>query len=623
MPTLIRIAGLFTALMLMHAGASAATPKEIEAAKKKGADWIQAKYAKGASGEIGHTCLCGLALLEYGIPGTDPAVKAITESVRNAAYTQNKTYQISLCLMYLDRYGEPADVPLIQALAARLLVGQNLNGGWGYDCIPAVAPADVQLLRGLKPGEPGKLHPEVEKYAQKLPTVRAGKDPIIPDDNSNTQFAVIAVWLSRKHGVPTDAAFTMIENRFRAAQNPQTGGWGYAYSVVGNFTPGEGTPSMYCAGLIGLATGIARREERRTKPEPKPEPKKSEPVVDPKKNPDDPFFNPVTKTPAEPKVEPKKNPPRLADALDRASLMAFTGLGIHLAESARAGNGALLLKTDSVHGRNDLYFLWSLERVGVIYGVEKIGGVNWYEAGAHSLVHTQSPDGSWGRTDYGADVNTAFAVLFLCKSNLARDLSGKVQKEHSTEMKAGNPTGTDPKTTENPGGITKKDPLEPPVFVPGPVGSEVATLAAELVRSGDQDWAKSLAKLRDAKGAVHTQALATAVYKLDGEKRKEVREALAERLTRMNADTLRAMAKVEDPELRRAAVLAMAMKDDKAHIPDLVAALTDDEDFVVRAARAGLRSLTGEDFGPAPNASAGEKTLAATSWRQWMSKQKK
>jgi HEAT repeat protein len=114
-----------------------------------------------------------------------------------------------------------------------------------------------------------------------------------------------------------------------------------------------------------------------------------------------------------------------------------------------------------------------------------------------------------------------------------------------------------------------------------------------------------------------------AVGRLEGDKRREVRAALAERLTRMNAETLRAMMKSEESELRRGAVLAMAMKDDKGHIPDLINAMMDEEDFVVRAARAGLLSLTGEDFGPRPNATADEKALTLKNWQEWFAKQPK
>src|SRR5262249_30218867 len=194
---------------------------------------------------------------------------------------------------------------------------------------------------------------------------------------------------------------------------------------------GTGSPAMHGAGLIGLATAVARREERLSKTDKKEEPK---PGAETKKS-DDPFFNPPTKT--EPKKNPAKRPP---DNLDRAVQFAFQGLGQHVAESARANNGALSLQGVGL-GRHDLYFFWSLERVGVIFGVDKIGGVDWYEAGAHTLVRTQAPDGSWGTGpgggSYGSEVGTAFAVLFLCKSNLARDLSSKVQREIATELRAG------------------------------------------------------------------------------------------------------------------------------------------------------------------------------------------
>jgi HEAT repeat protein len=131
-----------------------------------------------------------------------------------------------------------------------------------------------------------------------------------------------------------------------------------------------------------------------------------------------------------------------------------------------------------------------------------------------------------------------------------------------------------------------------------------------------------LKKLRETKGSIHTQALLASVNRLDGERRQWAREALAERLTRMTAETLRGMAKDEEPEMRRAAVLAMAMKDEKVHIPDLIAALLDEEEVVVRGAKAGLKSLAGQDFGPGVNATAGEKKLAFAAWNEWLGKQK-
>ena len=630
MSVTLRTTGCLALLVACSSVGRGATPQEIDAAIKKGADSLKARYAKagGAGGAddgggygIGPTCLSGLALLEAGVPPTDPALKNITSHVRNAAYRQTRTYQVSLCLMYLDRLGEPGDVPLIQALAVRLLVSQSAGGGWGYDTISSVPQADVQRLQAIKPGPAGKFHPDVEEYARALVAQRAkGNTPGVGDDNSNTQFAVMAVWMARKHGVPVDSALDLIERRYIASQT-RTGGWPYSGPAAnGGGPPGgaemAGSPSMYCAGLIGLATGVARQEEKhkaREEKKPRPDPKK-----DPPKKSDDPFFNPPPKEGKEPPR--KKKPTRPLTATDRAVQGGLAGLGVHVARSAQAGRGGLALDRAG-HGRHDLYFFWSLERVGVIFGVEKIGGVDWYEAGAQTLVHSQSPDGSWSGS-YNREVDTAFAILFLCRSNLARDLSGKVQKETGTEMKAGIIPGIDPQPgTPTAGG--NPDPAAPPLVLPGATGSQAAILVGELLRAPEKDWSKVLAKLRDTKGSVHTQALLGAVARVQGAQRKAVREALAERLTRMTADTLREMAKYDDVELRRAAILAMAMKDDKAHIPDLVAAILDEEDMVVRAARAGLKSLTGEDFGPDANATAGEKLFTVDSWKKWMAKEQK
>jgi hypothetical protein len=321
----IRAAGLLGLLVASAPVALAANQKEIDNALKGGTEYLKARYARagvgpgvgpgvapvigpvGTGGDhgIGPTALTGLALLEGGVPVTDPAVKNITDMVRDASYKQTKTYQISLCLMYLDRYGDPNDTPLIQMLAIRLLVGQVADGGWGYDCITAVGPQDEQRLRAnLKetrlvagPGGakgPPKLHEEVEKYGQALLDAkrRPGGVASGTTDNSNTQFAVLAVWMARKHGAPVEDALDLIEKRFLTGQNARTGGWSYmgapANAPANAFL--HGSPAMFCSGLLGMSTALARREERRLKKDPPAGPKPDAPAKPDKPN--DPFYNP-------------------------------------------------------------------------------------------------------------------------------------------------------------------------------------------------------------------------------------------------------------------------------------------------------------------------------------------
>jgi hypothetical protein len=151
--------------------------------------------------------------------------------------------------------------------------------------------------------------------------------------------------------------------------------------------------------------------------------------------------------------------------------------------------------------------------------------------------------------------------------------------------------------------------------------ASAARLSAALVFAEPARQAEKLAQYRDAKGIVYTEALANALPQLEGATQKSAREFLADRLTRMTAATLKSRLDDPRPELRRAAALAWAMKDDRAAIPELIALLEDPEDQVVRAARAGLKSLTEKDFGPAPGATAAERARAVADWKVWWDKQ--
>jgi hypothetical protein len=61
-----------------------------------------------------------------------------------------------------------------------------------------------------------------------------------------------------------------------------------------------------------------------------------------------------------------------------------------------------------------LYYLYALERAGVLYGTEWIGKRPWYAEGAAYLIGSQNADGSWdakGRSN--PTYSTCFAILFL------------------------------------------------------------------------------------------------------------------------------------------------------------------------------------------------------------------
>src|SRR5262249_12733982 len=66
----------------------------------------------------------------------------------------------------------------------------------------------------------------------------------------------------------------------------------------------------------------------------------------------------------------------------------------------------------------NLYYLYALERAGMLYDTTKFGDKDWYLDGAKYLVHAQKDDGSWGNHDKPekSTWDTCFANLFLKKA---------------------------------------------------------------------------------------------------------------------------------------------------------------------------------------------------------------
>jgi hypothetical protein len=195
-------------------------------------------------------------------------------------------------------------------------------------------------------------------------------------DNSNTQFAMLGVWTARRAGVPMERTLALITRRFRESQAPN-GGWSYPHMV-----PGRGsTPSMTGAGLLGLAVGLGLA------------------------NPDS--------SPGQARTPPRNT------AVERGLEALSESIGQPL-EARRRNRWAGI----------NLYFLWTLERVGVLYNLRKIGDKDWYAWGAQMLLDTQHDDGGWHTGGYPGSMlttDTCFALLFLKRANLVQDLTKQLE----------------------------------------------------------------------------------------------------------------------------------------------------------------------------------------------------
>jgi HEAT repeat protein len=138
---------------------------------------------------------------------------------------------------------------------------------------------------------------------------------------------------------------------------------------------------------------------------------------------------------------------------------------------------------------------------------------------------------------------------------------------------------------------------------------EAARLGDALVQANPLKREQLLARYRVAPGPAYTQALAVAIAALTGAAQGQVREGLVQRLTRLSTTELREQFRDDNPEVRRAAVLACARKADRQFVPDLVALLDHPDAQSARLAEEGLRGLTGERHG------------GAEAWQAWWRKQ--
>lgn len=328
-------AGFFLTLALAGGSASTSRAAPVDAEQVRQAIERGVQYLRRNQGPDGRwndidaqpggvTALCALALLSCGVEPGDPQITKALNYLRTLP--PKRTYATALqtmvlCLTFPERHG-----PLIR---------RNLQ--WFED---------QQVTTGEGKG--------------------AWSYPGATPDNSNSQFALLAMYEAERVGISaSDRCWRLAQNYWLEAQNGD-GSWGYRPRDP------AGSGSMTCAGIGAVIIAGQKLNESDAR------------VIDGRLE--------------------CCGPQAGNGAVERG----LDWLGRRFSVKTNPGGAAWLL-----------YYLYALERVGRLSAQRYIGGHDWYREGCEQLVANQDPLGGFWRGVGGQEsvpqVGTSFALLFLSK----------------------------------------------------------------------------------------------------------------------------------------------------------------------------------------------------------------
>jgi hypothetical protein len=309
------------------------TAEQVRQAIDKGVAYIKERQKADGSWDDyagyqgGVSALCTLALLNSGVEPSDPQIQKALVYLRRLK--PERTYVVSLQTMVFARAEPEKD---------SLLINRNVKWLEG-----------VQVTDGPRKGS--------WAYPQ-----GAG-------DNSNSQFALLALHEAQRAGVQaSDKTWRLARKYWQDCQNPD-GSWGY-------YRPATGTGSMTCAGITSMviAADVIERPDAKVSGE-------------------------KIQCCAQGEDEEKD----------------------HVEDGLRwLGNNFSVLRNPGQSGGTWLlYYLYGMERAGRLTARRFIGKADWYREGAKALIDNQDKlSGFWsgpGLAEGSRTLGTSFALLFLSK----------------------------------------------------------------------------------------------------------------------------------------------------------------------------------------------------------------
>ena len=322
------------------------TQIKVDEAIKRGVDYLL-KIKASKMDELVLWTLLQSAI----VPRTDPVIQDLVQAMVDAPL--ERTYRVSLQAMIFEELDRIGYQWRIRQCAQFLADNQCVNGAWNYGEPSPFADA-VPTGDKAKKESPKAANGKTESKAVTKVTVIKKRDGPKGGDNSNSQYAALGLRACHNAGIVFEKKLIELARTHWRNDQDADGAWFYGSNrdLTGSMTAGGVGAMVIYDHILGESW--------------------------------------------------KK---------DKAALNGLDWLGKNFSVKENPGcprKSAIDNEAQDGH-LTYFYYMYALERAGILFGTEVLGTREWYPEGVNVLLGAQKPDGSWR----AGTIDTCFAILFL------------------------------------------------------------------------------------------------------------------------------------------------------------------------------------------------------------------